>query len=283
MQTQEIILKLVAVADTNKTFGSDEEEQYYTMATSDITDTPKKKALHHERMISFPGIHSLFSGIDFPKHKLSPSCPTIGQGSGLRYIPKDVEKLSIQTVVTDQLTEFSEDDVNDDLILLIGQDIEVKEPLSNILCHDMMDCSEVYKMIQQPTSLDLFLKVWRDINSKCPNGINQYASSRFEYDLVSSALKRHLAVCKQLAASANFLCSILCTVAGFIFMIGACELKVSDLFLSNLFLSGSCLYIWCSTYSLFQAWKSANRDWNRIQFCRRTLCQRAGCITRTTN
>ena len=64
MQTQEIILKLGAVADTNKTFGSDEEEQYYTMATSDITDTPKKKALH-ERMISFPGIHSLFSGIDF--------------------------------------------------------------------------------------------------------------------------------------------------------------------------------------------------------------------------
>ena len=245
--------------------------------TSDISDTPKKKALH-KRMVSFPGIHTLVRGIDFPKHKLSPSCPTIGQRPGLRYsyIPKDVEKISIQTVVTDQLTEFSEE-VNDDLILLIGQDIEVKEALASTLSHEMMDCSEVYKAIKQPTDLDLFLKVWRDINYKCPNGINQYASSRFKYDLVSSALKRHLAVCRRLAASANFLCSIFSTMAGFIFMIGACELKVSDLFLSNLFLSGSCLYFCASTYSLFQAWMRANKDWNRIQFCRHALCRRAGC------
>ena len=142
MHTQEIILKLVAVVDTNKTFVSNEEEQCYTMVTSDITDsTPKKKALH-ERMVSFPGIHTLVRCIDFPKHKLSPSCPTIGQRPGLRYsyIPKDL-KISIQTVVTDQTTEFSEE-VNDDLILLIGQDIEVKEPLASTLSHEMMDCSE---------------------------------------------------------------------------------------------------------------------------------------------
>jgi len=273
MQKQEIIYKVVAVVSSTKgRVGSDEEKLYYPMASDITNDTPKK-------LVSYPGIQSFVGGIDFPKHKLSPSCPAIVQGRITGYILKDAEELSSQTVDTDQLTEFSEEG-NDEVILFIGQDIEVREPVASA-SHKMMDCSEIYRAIQ-PASLDAFLMVWRDINFKYPKGVYQYASTRFKCDLISdSAIHRHLVVCKRLAISVNFLCSIMSTVAGFIFMIGACELGVSDPTLSNLFLSGSCLYICGSIYSLYQAWRSANIDWNQIKFCRLALCHKAGCKIRT--
>ena len=163
--------------------------------TSDISYFNESGACHR-RLSSAPTLEYLTTSN--LNHKVSPSCPVIHMRNGALVVRKDTETISIQTVDTELLTDFSIKS-NADLALIIGHDVEVHERTT---LARSQGCSEVYSALEG-TDLDTFINVWCNMEergSKLPSPDDTHHTR-----LACLSFDRHFdEVCKKLVLMPDF-------------------------------------------------------------------------------